>query len=59
MLFAVTAVPLEVMAAFHEFTIAWLPPQVQVTFQVLMANVPVLLTVTLALKPVPQPLEIE
>jgi hypothetical protein len=48
-----------VIAAFHEFTIDWLPPQVQVTFHVLVATVPVLLTVTLALKPLPQLLEIE
>ena len=58
-MFAVTAVPLDVIAAFHEFTIDWLPPQVQVTFQVLRAAVPGLLTVTLALKPLPQLLEIE
>jgi hypothetical protein len=58
-LFAVTAVPLEVTVAFHEFTIFWVPPQVQVTFQVLVATVPGLLTVTLALKPLPQLLEIE
>src|ERR1035437_2094181 len=51
---AVTAVPLEVTVAFHEFVMAWLPPQVQVTFHVLVATVPVLLTVTLALKPLPQ-----
>jgi hypothetical protein len=54
MLFAVTAVPLDVSAAFHEFVMTWLPPQVQVTFQVLMATVPGLLTVTLVVKPLPQ-----
>src|ERR1035437_10308762 len=53
-LLAVTAVPLEVTVAFHEFVMAWLPPQVQVTFHVLVATVPALLTVTLALKPLPQ-----
>ena len=57
-LFAVTAVPLEVTVAFHEFTIDWLPPQVQVTFQVLVATVPGLLTVTLAVKPLLQLLPI-
>ena len=56
---AVTAVPLEATMAFHEFVMTWLPPQVQVTFQVLVATVPVLLTVTLALKPLPQLFEIE
>jgi hypothetical protein len=56
---AVTAVPLEVTVAFQEFTMAWLPDQVQVTFQVLVATVPVLLTVTLALKPLPQLLLME
>ena len=54
MLLAVTAEPLEVIAAFHEFTIDWLPPQVQVTFQVFVATVPGLLTVTFTLKPLPQ-----
>ena len=51
---AVTDVPLEVTAAFQLFVIAWLPPQVQVTFQVLVATVPGLLTVTLAVKPLAQ-----
>src|ERR1035437_2226187 len=53
MLLAVTEVPLEVMAAFHEFVMAWLPPHVQVAFQVLVATVPGLLTVTVAVKPLP------
>ena len=50
---AVTDVPLEVTAAFQEFTIDWLPDQVHVTFQVFVATVPVLLTVMLAVKPLP------
>jgi hypothetical protein len=40
--------------AFQEFTMVWLPDQVQVTFQVFIATVPGLLTVTFTLKPVPQ-----
>src|ERR1035437_1923515 len=44
MLFAVTAVPLDVTAAFQEFTMAWLPPQVHATLQVLVATVPLLVT---------------
>ena len=48
---AVTAVPPVVIVAFQVFTNAWLPPQVQVTFQLLEATVPVLLTVTLVTKP--------
>jgi len=51
---AVTAVPLVVMAAFQLFTKVWLPDQVHVTFQVFVATVPVLVTVTLATKPVLQ-----
>lgn len=51
---AVTDVPLEAIVAFQEFTMAWLPDQVQVTFHVLVATVPGLDTVTLTLKPVPQ-----
>ena len=50
---AVTDVPLEVTAAFHAFVMAWLPPHVHVTFQVLVATEPVLLTVTVAVKPLP------
>ena len=53
---AVTAAPLQVMAAFHEFTMVWLPGQVHVIFQVLVATVPVLLTVIVATKPLLQPL---
>jgi hypothetical protein len=53
MLLAVTAVPLEVTAAFQEFTMAWLPPQVHVTFQVLVATVPLLVTVIVAVRPLP------
>ena len=53
---AVTAAPLQVMAAFHEFTMVWLPGQVHVIFQVLVATVPVLLTVIVATKPVLHPL---
>jgi hypothetical protein len=51
---AVTAVPLEVTVAFHELVMAWLPPQVQVTFQLLVATVPELVTVTVAVKPLDQ-----
>src|ERR1035437_7682061 len=51
MLFAVTAVPLDVTAAFQEFTMAWLPPQVHATLQVLVATVPLLVTVIVAVKP--------
>src|ERR1035437_10302969 len=58
MLVAVTAVPLEVTVAFQEFTMAWLPDQVHVTFQVLVATDPAV-TVTLALKPLPQLLLME
>jgi hypothetical protein len=50
-LFAVTAVPLDVTAAFQEFTMAWLPPQVHATLQVLVATVPLLVTVIVAVKP--------
>ncbi|HEY5486614.1 MAG TPA: hypothetical protein VIK06_03105 [Candidatus Limnocylindrales bacterium] len=46
-----TEVPLEVTVAFQELVMAWLPPQVQVAFQVLVATVPGLLTVTVAVKP--------
>ena len=53
MLLAVTAVPEEVTEAFQALTIAWLPPQVHVTRQVLVATVPGLLTVTVATKPLP------
>jgi ABC-type polysaccharide/polyol phosphate export permease len=48
---AVADIPLAVAAAFHELTIDWLPDQVHVTFQVFVAVVPVLLTVTVATKP--------
>jgi hypothetical protein len=58
-LVAVTDVPLEVNVAFQEFTIAWFPDQVHVTFQVFVATVPGLDTVMFALKPVPQALLIE
>jgi hypothetical protein len=58
-LVAVTAVPLEVIAAFQEFTIDWLPDHVHVTFQVFVATVPGLDTVTFTLKPVPQALLME
>src|ERR1035437_2234412 len=58
MLVAVTAVPLELTVAFQAFTMAWLPDQVQVTFQVLVATDPAV-TVTLALKPLPQLLLME
>jgi hypothetical protein len=51
-LVAVTAVPLELTVAFQLLVMAWLPGQVQVTFQDLVATVPVLVTVTLAMKPV-------
>jgi hypothetical protein len=50
-LVAVTAVPDWVMVAFQVFTNAWLPPHVQVTVQVLVDTVPVLVTVTVAVKP--------
>jgi hypothetical protein len=50
---AVTAVPAVVTAAFHELTIDWLPDHVHVTFQVLVATVPVLKTVMVATKPLP------
>jgi hypothetical protein len=48
-----------VNVAFQEFTIAWFPDQVHVTFQVFVATVPGLDTVMFALKPVPQALLIE
>jgi hypothetical protein len=50
-LVAVTAVPLEVTVAFQLLVMAWLPPQVQVAFQVLMATVPELVMVTVVVKP--------
>ena len=53
MLRAVTDVPLDVTAAFQALLMTWLPDQVQVTFQVLVATVPGLLTVTVAVKPLP------
>ena len=46
-----TAVPVWVMVAFQVLTRVWLPFQVQVTFQVLVAGPPGLLTVMLAVKP--------
>src|SRR5665647_300599 len=48
---AVADVPFWVAAAFHEFRIDWLSGQIHVTFQVVVAVVPVLLTMTLATKP--------
>jgi hypothetical protein len=48
---ALTDIPLAVAVAFHELTIDWLPDHVHVTFQVFVAVVPVLLTVTVATKP--------
>ena len=50
---AVTDVPLEVTVAFQLLVIAWLPPQVQVTFQVFIAAEPAV-TVTFAVKPLLQ-----
>jgi hypothetical protein len=53
---AVTVVPLWVYDAFHMLLICWAPLQVQVTFQDLIAVVPVFVTLTSALKPLPQSL---
>ena len=52
MLVTLTDVPLEVIVAFQLLVIAWLPPQVHVTFQVFVAVEPAV-TVTLAVKPLP------
>src|SRR5690349_20636635 len=51
---AVTDAPLWVAVVFQALVTFWLPAQVQVTFHDLMAVVPVLLTVTVAVKPLPQ-----
>jgi len=48
---AVADGPLWVAAAFHEFRIDWLSGQIHVTLQLFVAVVPVLLTVTVATKP--------
>jgi hypothetical protein len=55
-LVAVTEVPLALTVALQELLIAWFPGQVQVTFQLLRAAVPGLLTVTVAVKPLPHEL---
>jgi len=52
----VTVDPVCVYDAFHMFVTCWEPLQVQVTFQEPMALVPVLVTFTSALKPLPQSL---
>jgi hypothetical protein len=54
---AVSVWPLGWLAAFQMLMICWLPGQVQVTFHAVMAVVPVLVTVMLAVKPVPQSFE--
>ena len=51
---ALTAVPDWVTVAFQELAIVWEPGQVQVTVQPAVAEVPVLVTVTVAWKPVGQ-----
>ena len=51
------AVPVCVLVAFHMFTTDWLPPHVHVTFQPVVGAVPVFVTVTFAVKPLPQSLE--
>src|SRR5215470_11895617 len=56
MLVAVSEVPFWVLLAFHMFVTTWLPPQVQVTFQVEDVAVPVLITVMFAVNPAPQSL---
>src|SRR6476660_9617542 len=58
MLVAVSLWPLCWLLAFHILVTCWLPDQVHVTFQPLVAVVPVLVTVTLAVKPLPQSLPI-
>src|SRR5690242_17249639 len=56
MLTAVTACPDCVTVAFQELLIAWLPPNVNLTVQPLIAVEPVFVTVRLAVKPLPQSL---
>src|SRR5579884_534749 len=56
MFVAVSLWPLCWLLAFHMLVTCWLPDQVQVTFQDLVAELPVLVTVTLAVKPLPQSL---
>ncbi|MFD1047964.1 hypothetical protein ACFQ1S_21715, partial [Kibdelosporangium lantanae] len=48
--------PLCDSVTFQLLVICWLPAHVQVTFHDLVAAVPVLVTVTLAVKPLPQSL---
>src|SRR5262245_19216280 len=56
MLVAVSLWPLCWLVAFHMFVTCWLPDQVQVTFHDLVAEVPVLVTKMLVVKPTPQSL---
>jgi len=58
MLTAVTACPDCVTVAFQELLIAWLPPNVHLTVQPLIALEPVFVTVRLAVKPLPQSLRV-